>query len=262
LEAACVRFPLAVAPRVLLGHWLLQENKDLVGAEKALRAVLELDLANAEARHNLALLLAARQHDGGQALADAALRAVRYRHACATPSDIHEHLPTLHALAKECRRVTEFGTRAGVSTTALLHAQPPVLVCYDLRRHPAAEWLLALAGRTELRYVQQDVLGAGIEETDLLFIDTIGVYDQLRQELARHAAKVRRYIVQHDTTTFGTHGEVEGQRGLWPAVEEFLARGTFRLKQRYENNNSLTVLEAVAPSMCGELITARWASSA
>jgi hypothetical protein len=82
------------------------------------------------------------------------------------------------------------------------------------------------------------------------------------QELARHAAKVRRYIVLHDTTTFGTHGEVEGQRGLWPAVEAFLARGTFRLKQRYENNNGLTVLEAVAPDTAGELTTATWAATA
>jgi hypothetical protein len=58
---ACVRYPLALPPRVLLSHVLLQENKDLAGAEKALRAVLELDPANAEARHNLALLARARQ---------------------------------------------------------------------------------------------------------------------------------------------------------------------------------------------------------
>ena len=49
----------------------------------------------------------------------------------------------------------------------------------------------------------------------------------------------------HDTTTFGEQGETPGHRGLWPAVEEFLAQGTFRLKARYENNNGLAVLEAV-----------------
>jgi tetratricopeptide (TPR) repeat protein len=65
LEAACLRYPLALPPRVLLSHVLLQENKDLAGAEKALRAVLELDPANAEARHNLALLLKARQEADG-----------------------------------------------------------------------------------------------------------------------------------------------------------------------------------------------------
>ena len=55
----------------------------------------------------------------------------------------------------------------------------------------------------------------------------------------------RKYIVLNDTTTFAERGETEGRRGLWPAVEEFLARGTFRLKERFVNNNGLTVLEAV-----------------
>jgi hypothetical protein len=63
--------------------------------------------------------------------------------------------------------------------------------------------------------------------------------------LRRHAARARRYIVLHDTTTFGEQGEAEGQRGLWPAVEEFLAQGGFRLKQRSTNNNGLTVLERI-----------------
>jgi tetratricopeptide (TPR) repeat protein len=64
LDLACARYPLAVAPRVLLSHVLLQENKDLAGAEMALRAVLELVPGNAEARHNLALLQAQRQTQG------------------------------------------------------------------------------------------------------------------------------------------------------------------------------------------------------
>jgi hypothetical protein len=60
-----------------------------------------------------------------------------------------------------------------------------------------------------------------------------------------NAAKARRYIVLHDTTTFGERGEAEGQRGLWPAVEELLAGGAFRLQQRSTNNNGLTILERV-----------------
>jgi hypothetical protein len=33
---------------------------------------------------------------------------------------------------------------------------------------------------------------------------------------------------------------------LWPAVEEFVRAGTVRLRERYENNNGLAVLEATA----------------
>jgi hypothetical protein len=57
--------------------------------------------------------------------------------------------------------------------------------------------------------------------------------------------KSRQYIVLHDTTTFGETGETPGHRGLWPAVEEFLAKGTFRLKQRHMHNNGLTILERI-----------------
>jgi hypothetical protein len=133
----------------------------------------------------------------------------------------------------------------GVSTTALLFSQPERLVCYDLHKQPRVEVLRALAGRTEFVFHEADVRAVTIEETDLLLIDTWHVYEQLRTELRLHAGRVRRYLVLHDTTTFGEQGESPGHRGLWPAVEEFLAAGTFRLRERYDHNNGLTVLERV-----------------
>jgi hypothetical protein len=72
--------------------------------------------------------------------------------------------------------------------------------------------------------------------------DTWHAYDQLKAELRRHAHK---YIMLHDTTTYGQHGESPGHGGLWPAVEELLALGTFKVKARYANNNGLTVLEGI-----------------
>src|SRR5207248_4108045 len=56
LEEACPRFPQALEPRQLLSYVLLQEGRDWGAAEAALRALLALDPANAEARHNLTLL--------------------------------------------------------------------------------------------------------------------------------------------------------------------------------------------------------------
>ena len=134
-------------------------------------------------------------------------------------------------MAKECRHVTESGTRTGVSTTAFLHARPRSWSATTGCGSP--RWTCArAAGGTEFVFRQEDVLGAAIEETDLLFIDTLHDYDQLRQELRRHAGKARKYVVLHDTTTFAEKGETPGRRGLWPAVEELLAEGTFRLKAR------------------------------
>src|SRR5205809_7875693 len=36
-----------------------------------------------------------------------------YQAAAATPSDINEHLPALYRLARQCRHVSELGTRRG-----------------------------------------------------------------------------------------------------------------------------------------------------
>ncbi len=245
LEGVCARFPQALESRLVLSYVLLQEGRDWDAAERALRDVLELEPAHAESRHNLQLLLRQR----GKAVDLPALPATAleglYREACATPSDIHEHCPTLRALAAACRHVTEMGTRTAVSTTALLAAQPEKLVCYDKVRHPQVDVLKAAAGRTDFLFHKADVLHVEIEETDLLFLDTWHVYEQLAEELRLHAGKVRKYLVLHDTTTFGAYGETAGHRGLWPAVEEFLALGTFQLKERYTNNNGLSILEAV-----------------
>jgi hypothetical protein len=40
-------------------------------------------------------------------------------------------------------------------------------------------------------------------------------------------------------------GSSEGGGEAWSRVEELLAGGSYRLKQRYENNNGLAVLDAV-----------------
>ncbi len=58
LEAAIAAAPLAIRPRVVLSHALLQEDREPLAAERALRDVLALDPLNAEARHNLSVLLA------------------------------------------------------------------------------------------------------------------------------------------------------------------------------------------------------------
>lgn len=249
LDGAIAADPRALWPRVIRTHALLQEGKDLDAAERALRDVLALDPEYREARNNLAILL--RRREEAKLAADAIFAgnvglAELYYAACREPSDIHEHLPRLVVLGRQCRHITELGTRTGVSATAFLYAQPDRLICYDRVRYPQIDRLFLVAGRTDLVFHQRDVLWSEVEPTDLLFIDTLHDYDQLKQELALHAGKARKFIVLHDTTTFGATGETPGQQGLWPAVEEFLAAGTFRLKERYTNNNGLSVLERVA----------------
>ena len=100
---------------------------------------------------------------------------------------------------------------------------------------------------------------------DLVFIDTLHVYGQLKRELEKFSKIAEKYIILHDTTVDADKGEVvrlglnvkniveqtsfkeeEIVKGLWPAVEEFLITNTnWILHKRYINNNGLTILEKV-----------------
>ena len=163
-----------------------------------------------------------------------------------TVSDINEHLPTLKQYAEECEHITEMGVRSVVSTWAFLAAKPKKLVSIDINECPLdLVGSLTLMSNIDFSFRLGDTGNPAfiIEETDLLFIDTWHVYQQLKKEFKLHANKARKYIILHDTTTFGTHGESTGHDGLWPAVEEFLEANTnWTLKERFTNNNGLTIL--------------------
>jgi tetratricopeptide (TPR) repeat protein len=57
LTQALDRYPNDLRLRLIFSHALLQEGKDPIGAEQALRAVLQLDADHGEAKHNLEVLL-------------------------------------------------------------------------------------------------------------------------------------------------------------------------------------------------------------
>ena len=165
-----------------------------------------------------------------------------FEKARSTPSDINEHCDTLKQLASESDVVIEFGMRHGVSTVALLAGQPKRLISYDLNQDPIAEVLKRQQGDTEFSFVQGDSLSVQIEPCDLLFIDTRHTADQLTQELQRHADKVRRRIVLHDTQIFGERGE-DGGPGLLPALRRFLKeQPEWSVVSHTQTNHGLTVI--------------------
>lgn len=166
-----------------------------------------------------------------------------YQKACAIGSDINEHLPTLSRLASECEHVTEMGIRTGVSTKAFLR-HDLTYVGYDIADYGVSNYFEnAKKLGKKVTFNLKSTLEIVIEPTDLLFIDTLHNYEQLKEELRLHADKVKKYIVFHDTTSFETVNENGAGRGLWPAIEEFLAEHSeWEIKERYTNNNGLTVL--------------------
>lgn len=172
--------------------------------------------------------------------------AEEFRRAKQTPSNINEHLTTLYELGKQCDHITEMGVETGVSTRAWLNTGAQ-LISYDIRLNNNVIKLFDIAQQKgkKAKYIQADTRNIEIEETDLLFIDTLHTYKQLTKELALHGNKARKYIVFHDTHTFGLQGEDRiDPKGLLPAIIEFIiANPHWQFKMIKTNNNGLTVLE-------------------
>lgn len=186
-------------------------------------------------------------------------------------ADMREHLYTLKSYAEKSKHITEMGVREVVSTWAFLAGKPEVLRSYDIfhpKKFQASSELnnainISNEHRIDYKFILQNVLEADIAETDLLFIDTWHVYKQMKAELELHAPKVRKWIIMHDTTSCEFRDEEGYERhlgwennypdgfpngkGIWPAIEEFLHRNKedWIIKERFTNNNGLTVLERV-----------------
>jgi len=170
---------------------------------------------------------------------------------CSVHSDIFEHLPTLARYSSECSHITELGVRSVISTWALASGNPKKLVSYDIY-HPSEigsgqqfdDFIDAVKEtKIEFQFIKADDLTIEIEETDLLFIDTWHVYEQLKKELELHGNKARKYLIFHDTVTFGEYGE-GGGIGLMSAINEFLeVNPQWQTKEHYQNNNGLLILE-------------------
>eukprot|EP00933_Yihiella_yeosuensis_P037890 TRINITY_DN31889_c0_g1_i1.p1 TRINITY_DN31889_c0_g1~~TRINITY_DN31889_c0_g1_i1.p1 ORF type:complete len:386 (-),score=29.84 TRINITY_DN31889_c0_g1_i1:267-1424(-) len=193
--------------------------------------------------------------------------------------DIGGHLMFLRTLAarESTSRIVELGTRKGSSTMAFLlgladqaqlsgseptfKASTLELISYDVEVFRYANIFREVAEMLGVSYSHriQSSLEAQIPSTDILFIDTLHSYGQLRRELALHHHSVKNYIVLHDTETWAdeVYHEEEAQLRLlypsWPeedfnqglrrGVDEFLqAHSEWKVIFHFENDNGLTVL--------------------
>jgi hypothetical protein len=142
-----------------------------------------------------------------------------------------------------------------VSTWAFLAAKPQTLVSIDVVRSDNIYEALDCAQNNNINmvFLEQNTIAPDfvIEPTDLLFIDTLHNYAQLKEELARHGNQSRRWIIFHDTETFGHADEVPENppnnwtpKGLVPAVDEFIrANPHWQVVNHFPYCNGLTVLK-------------------
>lgn len=171
-----------------------------------------------------------------------------YDHQCRTHPNLREHLPLLRKLASQCQAAAEIGNRDGGSTAALLAGCPGTVYSIDLRKPRWAALLESLGASSRCKLIEGDSRQVDLPEpVDLLFIDSEHRADVLYAELVRHASRVRRWIVLHDTEIFGHRGEKRPHTGpvpgLLPAVHRFLREHPkWFVAQHHRNQYGLTVL--------------------
>jgi hypothetical protein len=192
-----------------------------------------------------------------------------YTQKCKSPSDIFEHLPTLRRYTMNCSSVVECGVRDVVSSYAfadgLRHKKNNKYFLVDPYKSSEIDKFLSLCKSegVNAEFINQSDIECPLVDTDLLFIDTWHVYGHLKRELDYWKLNVKKYIIMHDTTVDEWLGETirnrwnaeqqskdtgipveEINKGLWPAVEEFIYNNKqWHIKERHINNNGLTVLE-------------------
>ena len=148
----------------------------------------------------------------------------RYLYFLSNYSDMQEYLPSLLKIASKVKHITEFGVNIGVSTCAFLCSKPDKMISYDIKKEPEVDELIELTVKEKINFefkLDNDLF-IEIEPTELLFIDTLHNYNQMKAELMPHANKVSKYIVFHDVIQYGIHGHTESTMGIGPAIREFL----------------------------------------
>jgi predicted O-methyltransferase YrrM len=169
-----------------------------------------------------------------------------------SPSDINEHCRWLRYMASQCEHVTEFGVRSGVSTRALMaglrsRGKGNKLISFDVVDN-AKDTLMSLSVASDVDftfYVTSTLTTVPIAPTDMLFIDSYHTYEQLTAELKRHGDSVRRWIVFHDTKTFGSIGEDGTIPGLRQAITEYCRVSEFEVVYNWNENNGMMAIERV-----------------
>lgn len=170
--------------------------------------------------------------------------AERYQWALTNPSDIAEHVPVLLEYGKQCKRIAEFGVRAGVSTTAWLMSKPDSLCCYDKNIPDCLDEIeaIALSNNINFSFTQQDSRGIIAAETDLLFLDTTHNNEVLGAEMWNNHTNVTQFIILHDTELFGWNGE--GGVGIKHTLIQFLlGNPQWRIVEHFTNSCGLTILK-------------------
>jgi predicted O-methyltransferase YrrM len=164
-------------------------------------------------------------------------------------SDIKECLPVIKDYLEDCKSALELGVRTGISTRVFLNGRLQKLTSIDIEEDWKVRDLFKVAevGGFEYKYIITDSRTYSDGTTyDMLFIDTNHEYQQLLDELEHHHKSINKYILMHDTFTYGIVRDNPVSIGLLPAILLFLSdHSEWKVKEFFHESNGILVLERI-----------------
>ena len=182
-------------------------------------------------------------------------------------------MPILYKYATECESIIECGVRRCVSSWAFTYGLlnnnkvNKNFVLNDITYCNIDELLIDTKEfDINIKFIECSNLILEVDRNyDLVFIDTWHVYGQLKRELNKFNKITNKYIIMHDTTIDEIFSESIRNKhdinkkmeefnftrdevilGLGKAIDEFLVENpNWKMKEKYINNNGLTVLEKI-----------------
>jgi len=161
------------------------------------------------------------------------------------PTDIHEHIQTLHLLTIELnlKNILELGTRTGESTIALLLAAKEIngkVTSIDIDScQEAKEKVEKLDLKSHWNFIQTDDLEMEWDDQiDHLFIDTSHTYDQTLAELEKFEPLVRKggLISLHDIISCPP---------VLRAIDDYISKRNDIKFYKFVHNNGLAILRKI-----------------
>jgi len=159
---------------------------------------------------------------------------------------VKPHMHIFADYASQCNSITELGIDSGCATLAFLNSGCKKVYSYNVVTSPNALKIKQAAREDGMffKLSSKDNLKVKINKTDLLYIDTDHWYGQIKAELEHHHPRVKKWIMMHDTETFGTVNPFDGRPGMRAAIYEFLeAHPEWQMKEHFEIGHGLTILE-------------------
>lgn len=164
-----------------------------------------------------------------------------------------QHFSTFYHFGTKCKRIVEMGVWQAVSSWAWVACDPSYLRLVDVQKVPGGQHdeieeeakKMGMDFKFEIgdtghgaifknqKIAERELSKRGNvsevpnyimdDNIDLLYIDSYHSYTQVKAELELHAHKVNKYLVFHDTETFGETHDYDGDLGLNPAIREYIA---------------------------------------